>query len=185
MPTFFLVKRRRKLSSVIVQCFSSFLQISPACIRILEKSLFIKTRFFSPSFVFFPSSVRPCLEADLRGGYLRSLRPFDSKPFSHWLCVCLILKLGDSYLWQLRDSTHRDPPTVEGRGKISDISMACSTDMDTVSLLSFICRRPSNKTKHPLFVYFKTPQKGVDLGGQSEWQQQQQAWWRRALRTSW
>lgn len=60
------------------------------------------------------------------------LRPFGSKPrFS--LTVCLILKLGDSYLWQLRDSTHGDPPTVEGyEGKISDISMPCSTDKDTV-----------------------------------------------------
>lgn len=56
------------------------------------------------------------------------------KPFS--MNVCLIMKLGDSYLWQLRDSTHKDPPTVEERGKICDISMACCllhTDMDTIS----------------------------------------------------
>lgn len=33
------------------------------------------------------------------------------------LTLCLIEKLGDSYLWQLRDSTHGDPPTVEGRRK--------------------------------------------------------------------
>lgn len=83
---FSFMKRRRKLPLCQCSVFFFLLQISTVCIRMCEKSLFIKNSllsfppFWIPSFSFSGSS----LFGDLRrGGYLRSLRPVGSKPFSH------------------------------------------------------------------------------------------------------
>lgn len=137
MSTLSLVKRKRKLSSCCSAVFFFFSPDIPSLYPNIRKSLFIKIIFSFLDFLYLLG--RPRLETwgvcVCSGGGLPEIFASLRLKALFSLTLCLIQKLGDSYLWQLRDSTHRDPPTtVEGRGKISDISMACSTDMDTVSL---------------------------------------------------
>lgn len=109
----FLVRRRRR-RNVSVLCFSSFLRSAyPHIILIYQKLRFrFSDSFLSVSLLFFPFTSKSSLFGGWRGVTWDLRVPF----FSLTVCVCLILKLGDSYLWQLRDSTHRDPPTAESGG---------------------------------------------------------------------